>query len=489
MTREFILNIAFLVGINLLIKPFYLFGIDRTVQNTVPPGDYGLYFLLFNFTFLFQIVNDFGIQHFNNRNIARHRQLLDKYLSDMLVVKGLLALVYAFLVFSGALLLGYPASGYPLLLTLVICQILTSLILFLRSNVSGLSFYRTDSLLSVLDRVLVIAFAGVWLLVPGWRSSFQVQHFALAQAVALGLTAAVAFAVVRRYSGALRWRWRPRFLGMILRQSYPYAMVIFLMTVYTRIDAVMIERLRPDGLLEADLYASAYRLLDACNMIGFLFASLLFPMFARLIGEGQPVGPLVRLSLQLLWAGAGALATATVFFRTEIMVTLYDHGGAYSGLILAWLMGGFLAISGSYIYGTLLGAKGSLRIMNLIALSGVLVNVLLNLLLIPQKGAAGAAAATCMTQFLVFFAQVLASRRQGLLGAAPGLAIRLFAYVVAVAAINQAFHSPQLPFSWEWRFLAALAVSLLPALALRLIEPRQMLAWLRAPELKQAGGR
>ena len=33
MNREFLLNILFLVLINLLIKPFFIFGIDLTVQN------------------------------------------------------------------------------------------------------------------------------------------------------------------------------------------------------------------------------------------------------------------------------------------------------------------------------------------------------------------------------------------------------------------------------------------------------------------------
>ncbi|NRA49561.1 MAG: oligosaccharide flippase family protein [Phaeodactylibacter sp.] len=94
MKREFLINIIFLLTANLLIKPFYLFGIDRTVQNTVEGDGYGLYFTLFNFTFIFQIVNDFGIQNFNNRNIAQHRHLIDKYFPNILVLKAGLGIVF-----------------------------------------------------------------------------------------------------------------------------------------------------------------------------------------------------------------------------------------------------------------------------------------------------------------------------------------------------------------------------------------------------------
>jgi len=44
MSRKFLYQILLLVSINFLIKPFYLFGIERNIQNILPEGDYGLYF-------------------------------------------------------------------------------------------------------------------------------------------------------------------------------------------------------------------------------------------------------------------------------------------------------------------------------------------------------------------------------------------------------------------------------------------------------------
>ena len=57
--RQFISNITFLVFVNLIVKPFWIFGIDRTVQNAVGAEQYGTYFALFNFTMLFHILLDF----------------------------------------------------------------------------------------------------------------------------------------------------------------------------------------------------------------------------------------------------------------------------------------------------------------------------------------------------------------------------------------------------------------------------------------------
>jgi len=48
MQRKFITNLGLLILLNLLIKPFWVFGIDRTVQNIVGAEDFGFYFTIFN---------------------------------------------------------------------------------------------------------------------------------------------------------------------------------------------------------------------------------------------------------------------------------------------------------------------------------------------------------------------------------------------------------------------------------------------------------
>ena len=115
MKREFLLNILFLVFINLLIKPFFIFGIDLTVQNRAPEGDYGLYFTLLNFTYIFQIVNDFGIQNFNNRTLSQHPQLLPKYFPNLLFLKFWLSLGYFVLTLLAAASAGYGGQALKLL--------------------------------------------------------------------------------------------------------------------------------------------------------------------------------------------------------------------------------------------------------------------------------------------------------------------------------------------------------------------------------------
>ena len=87
MQKKFLTNLSLLLFLNLLIKPFWVFGIDRTVQNLVGVESFGFYYIVFNFSFLFNILLDLGITNFNNRNIAQNHHLLSKHFSGILLMK------------------------------------------------------------------------------------------------------------------------------------------------------------------------------------------------------------------------------------------------------------------------------------------------------------------------------------------------------------------------------------------------------------------
>ncbi|HPT04227.1 MAG TPA: oligosaccharide flippase family protein, partial [Bacteroidales bacterium] len=166
MTKKFIKNLAFVLFINLLIKPFWILGIDRTVQNTLGAEEYGFYYVILNFTFLFNILLDFGITNFNNRNIAQNNQLLRKHLSHIIVLKLVLAVTYVLISVIVALIIHYSLKHILLLLVLCFNQFLLSFILYLRSNLSGLHLFKIDSIISVLDRFIIIVFCSVMLWGP-----------------------------------------------------------------------------------------------------------------------------------------------------------------------------------------------------------------------------------------------------------------------------------------------------------------------------------
>lgn len=410
MRKKFIINLAFLLLLNLLIKPFWIFGVERSVQNIVGSAEFGFYFSLFNFSLLLNIILDLGITNFNNRNISQNPQLLRKHVSNIVSLKLILALVYAALTLGAALIIGYDSRQLGILLILILNQFLSSLILYLRSNISGLQLFKTDSLISVLDRFIMIVVCSIIIWGNVTDKPMKIEWFVLTQTFAYLTTAIVTFSIVVYKAKFFKLNFDFRFFRVFLRQSYPYALLILLMAFYNRIDSVMLERLLPDGKHQAGIYAQAYRILEAASMLPYLFSILLLPMFSRMIKKKENITELAKLSFSMILVPAIFLVCVCYFFSEQIMDLMYWENVEASSKTLSFLMIGFIGISTTYIFGTLLTANGSMKQLNTMAFVGMILNIALNLILIPRLHVIGSAIAGMITQLFTGFSQLILAK-------------------------------------------------------------------------------
>jgi len=65
-----------------------------------------------NFTFLFNILLDFGITNFNNRNIAQNNHLLNKHFSGIALLRFVLAAIYFIVIFTVVAIIGYDSRHF-----------------------------------------------------------------------------------------------------------------------------------------------------------------------------------------------------------------------------------------------------------------------------------------------------------------------------------------------------------------------------------------
>ncbi|MFV0590056.1 MAG: oligosaccharide flippase family protein [Draconibacterium sp.] len=473
MKRKFVTNLLLLLFLNLLIKPFWIFGIDRTVQNSVGDENYGLYFALFNFSTLLNILLDIGITNYNNRNISRYSFLLPKHLSHIIGLKFVLAIVYAAFTLGVAAIIGYNNLQFHLLIFLILNQFLISFTLYLRSNISALQLFRTDSLISVLDRSLMIIICSLLLFTNVFQIEFTINWFVYAQTIAYALTSLITLLIVLNKSGKIRIQFDLVYFRAFLKKSYPYALLILLMSFYNRIDSVMLERLLPHpvGKEQAGIYAQAFRLLDAVSMFGVLFAGLLLPIFSKMIKQKENVGQMVKLSFTLLIVPAIIVAVSSIYYNNQIMSLLYHANTEKSSGILGILMTGFIGIATTYIFGTLLTANGSLKQLNIMALGGMVLNITLNIVLIPKFQAHGSAWASLATQLFTGSTQLVLALVIFRLN--PGIKfifqLLIFTGIVIVLSIL----SKKID-NWLWGYAFLITTSIISAVALKLFNLKNL---------------
>jgi len=234
--------------------------------------------------------------------------------------------------------------------------------------------------------------------------------------------------------GVLRW----------LKAAAPIGVGVVLWTIYFRVDLVALGWLRGDR--DVGLYAASFRLVEAGLLISGPLLAAVFPLLSRL----DPSDEVFRAGLRQSARALGLLGwPAAAFCAVEaphIIAALYGAEYAASAGVLRIL--GFaipLAFLSAPVLTLLIGTDRE-RIYAYIMGAGAVMNVTLDLLIIPAHGPEGAAAATLATEGVVLALSLAAYARLGLPPLRTLLPVRAAVVGLVVAASLHLLRLAGLPF-------------------------------------------
>jgi len=181
--NRFLRTLFLLVILNLLVKPIWIFAIDRRVQNITGFAAYGAYYAMLSFCFLFTMVLDPGLNIRLSRDAASHPDRLPRILSEAIRLKLFLILCFWVLLIPTAAMAGITDWGT--LLSVALLFTCSSFMSMVRHFMSGAQFFRQEAWLSVVDKSIVILLVGSLMLLPHAASIVTVRVFVWVQVAAL----------------------------------------------------------------------------------------------------------------------------------------------------------------------------------------------------------------------------------------------------------------------------------------------------------------
>jgi len=264
--------------------------------------------------------------------------------------------------------------------------------------------------------------------------------------------------------------------GPMLRIGAVLGAAGILVTAYVRLDQILVFVFA--GSRQAGLYAAAYRILDQAQFVPGSVMATLFPLIASAYPADLPrVRRLLQTSAEYLAMGSlGALAF-TVVAAKPIMVLLFGVSFAPAAKALPVLMAAFVSISFGYLAGNMVVVLGLQQRYFAYAAVGLIVNVLLNVALIPPYGFEAAAWVTLVTEVTV----MSLTMRRVLMGV--GLRpkwtrlARIAVAAAAMAVVVAAAHDAGLPLGALVGLASVLYVGLL--FALRALTATEVAGFLR----------
>lgn len=392
----FFSSVFLLLLLNILVKPLWIFAIDRQVQNVVGLETYGSYFALLNISIVFNFLLDLGITNYYNTKAAAQTHFDTHQFLETGLLKFYLGISYAIILTA----IGYFSgiANIQLLVLLAMMQFLYSMFVFLRGQVTALQLFSTDAWLSIIDKSIMILCCGVLLYRPGAFGSITILRFVWLQVIATFIAILVAGYIVMMHGSISTIKIKLPFT--ILRSAWPYGAIMLVMSAINRQDAFLLERLHPHGDYEAGVYASAYRLLDAANVAGYLVSGFLLSYISRNWKNDPQLSKVISLCRNLLIVLAIGMISVTCIFAVPLQRILYHTENLYQVSIIQLCIPSLIGYYLVQIYGTVLTASGNIRLFLKLSIPFMVVNLSLNIFLVPKYGATACCYIAIVTQLL-----------------------------------------------------------------------------------------
>jgi len=373
--------------------------LENIVQDRIGHEQYGLFAALNALAFLFIVIVDLGINQFVTKKFASETQIRSELYSTYFSFKFALAGFYPFFMIGIGYLLGYTHQEILLLFLISLSYCALQLIMYLRAKFQASQLFTIDSIASIADKTILIVLSFV-VLGMGITLHNYVDARLLAAVIALII---VAVPAIKIYSpNAFKFNWNYVTWKSIVKQTYPFAFITVLFSVHDKIDQVMIERMLGDHA--SGLYAGAYRWLDAFMMFLWIVLPMFFARFAFYKNTNQDMSKVLTMA-QIVSAVPMIFVSCFVWFYGEKLFFLLGNSTsleiAEMTLCLKILFTAVFIHAYFACLGTLLSATGGEFYINRMLIFSILLNVVLNIVLLPLMGIAGAAVATaCSTLFI-----------------------------------------------------------------------------------------
>ena len=378
------------------ITNFFLLILLILVGRYLGDANYGIFTFSLAFVFIVEFFTDFGLSELSQRSVARNKNLASKYFGNLLIWKLIVStVVFAVLVLAINLLKSSPEIRFTVYL-LGFANILRSFKSTCRALFRAFERFDLDCLTMYIERSSLLAIGTVVLILGGGLISFALV-FVLVRIFDLALT-----------FGILNWKIvkiAPKFNFVFLKklqiEALPFGIFSVIGTLYAYVDTVMLGFIRTNA--EVGWYNAAYKIYEGLTVFPFIICAVIYPRLSRFFITNKKAHSLLSSrAAKYMFIISFPLIICGIILSKDIVNILFGEGFQNSIVALQILLVGVIFVFQIRLFCIILNSIDKQKVVMYVGLVGLIINVFLNLLLIPRYGFKGAAATTVMSELIVF---------------------------------------------------------------------------------------
>jgi O-antigen/teichoic acid export membrane protein len=390
--KRILKNSGFLLVSGIATKAISFF-ILLYIARHLGPADFGKYSFAFAFIYFFSFIPDLGIHKILVREAAKDQKIMDKLIGNATIIKLFLSVFSLLLCCLIISITDYPPSTKN--------AVYIASIGLLAISLSGFGIVYEVKLR--MDYSLFFSVTGrLFFLIS---VLYLIQHNAnlylfVIISVAADFVHNILMTIFSKHFVKPKFKIEYSLVKKIILEALPIAVSTVFVMIYFRIDTVMLSFLTNDT--DVGFYSAAYRITEALTFIPSVLMVSIYPIMSNYFHEkNKAFNYIYTMSFKLLFTSGLLIATVITFLSEKIILEIYgsEYYGSVAALqILIWATSVMFVnqlLSSTYI------VSGNQNTMAKISAFAALLNVGLNLILIPSYSYMGASIATLITELIV----------------------------------------------------------------------------------------
>ena len=431
------------------------FAFAALMLRILQPESAGNYYFAVVIVGWVEIFTNFGLNTFLTREVSRDRSGANRFFANTSILRLILGgialpiVIIALLVGNG--LFQVTSETAITIVLLALAQIPSSLSTGMTAMFYAYEKAEYPAALGVVT-VLLKVFFGVPALLAGWGI------------IGLGVVSLLVNSITFVVMYVLAWRLNIARMGLrayerendpkmrrgMLRESFPLMLNHLLATLFFKVDVPMLQAMQ--GPTVVGWYSTAYKWIDALNIIPAYSTMALFPVMSRqALEDKDALMRSTRFAIKFLVMVALPIAVMTTFLAPFLVLVLggqsYLPNAAIALQIMIWSIPfGWINSIVNYI----LIALGQQSKLTRAFVTGLSFNIIANLILIPHFSYAAAAFVTIMSELVEGFVFMIYLERS--LGSIRWIRLlwRLFVSAGAMFVL--------MGLAWAWHPIAGIVV-------------------------------
>ena len=386
-------NASFLLIANIISYVIGFFTIIYTARY-LGAESFGILSLALAFTGIFGVSVDLGLNTLIVREVSRDKSLTNRYTTNSVIIKFISSILTFGLVVLVVTILSYSKEVMDVIYLIFLYTCFTSFAGIFNAIFQAHEKMEYQSISTILTSIFTLS--GVLIVI---YFKLNVLTFAVIYCIVSLLILLYSFIIYSWKIVSPKIEINLSFWKPTIKESWPFGITSLFVTIFYYIDSVILSIIVSNDVV--GWYNAAYRLINALLVIPLVLNMVIFPVMSQFYETSKDSLRIASEKYFKYMAFVGIpLGVGTTLLADKIIPLIFGNQYLPSILALQILVWSTVCIFMSGSFARLLEASNKQVVLTKITGICAIINIILNIILIPKFSYIAASTITVLTEFL-----------------------------------------------------------------------------------------